>query len=78
MPNTLEVTAFTLPLILKNLMHFGNVQVRENSRAFQKVVYKLVNKKTGNATFIQPKLICQFFRIHVNFVRFFPNFQFFF
>ena len=34
---------------------------------------KIVHQKTGNRTFFQPKLICQFVRIHMNFFRFFSN-----
>ena len=43
-PNTLEMTAFTLSLILKKLMDFGNVQVRENSRAGELMFLSHVGK----------------------------------
>ena len=46
-----------------------------NSKVINKLANKkFFNKKTDNLNFFQPKLICQFVRIHMNYCRFFSNF----
>ena len=40
---------------------------------YLKIINKLLNKKTGNVIYFQPKSICQFIRIHMIFFLIFDN-----
>ena len=61
----------TIQKVLRTLILHNNNSRKLLTNKWKK---KLFNKKTGNVTLFQPKLICQFFRIHMNFFRFFSNF----